>query len=150
MVRRVTSIAIAAAFALTAAHGLAQVPPLTRVMNEKAENAQRILRPLVIGDFVGIESYAERLGRLTYTEIGAWQGSADTEYLAQATAFVHAVQDLRTASRDRDLSGASSAYAALIDSCVQCHRRVRGQRGVSLAPPAPTLDVPRWRSRVFQ
>jgi hypothetical protein len=121
----------------------AQAPTLPTVMNQKADNAQRILRPLVIGDFVAVDVYAERLGRLTYTEIASWQARPDTDYIRQAMAFVKGVQQLRDAARQRNLENAASAYTALIDSCVQCHRLVRGARGVSLTVPAPTVEPPR-------
>lgn len=143
MFLRATIIVAVAGVTLAVAHVMAQVPPLTRVMNEKADNAQRMLRPLVIADFAAADRYAERLGRLTYTEVASWQGSADTDYLAQATAFVRAVQDLRTAFRQQDVSEASLAYAALIDSCVRCHQHLRGRRAVSLTAPPATLDSPR-------
>jgi hypothetical protein len=120
----------------------AQAPTLPTVMNEKAENAQRILRPLVIGDFATVDRYAERLARLTYTEIASWQARPDSDYIRQANAFVKGVQDLREAARRRDLEQASTAYTALIDSCVQCHRQVRGARAVSLTIPGPGVVVP--------
>ena len=59
----------------------AQAPTLTAVMNEKAANAQRLVRPLVTGDFAGIDHFAERLARLTYTEIASWQARPEPLYL---------------------------------------------------------------------
>lgn len=119
-----------------------QWPPLTPVMNEKADNAQRILRPLVIGDFVTVDAYAERLGRLTSAEIASWQARPEPAYLAQANAFVEAVQELRESARLRDLKRASTAYTALISSCIGCHQQGRIGRSGTLTPPAPVVDPP--------
>jgi hypothetical protein len=119
----------------------AQVPSLSAVMQEKADNAQALLRPLVLGDFARIAEYAERLGRLTYTEVGSWQARPDTTYLTHANAFVEAVRDLREAARVRDVQRASAAYGALVSSCASCHQLVRKGRSVSLTPSAPLLDL---------
>ena len=100
MFKRKTLIALTvAAIAPVVSASAWQWPPLTPVMNEKADNAQRILRPLVIGDFVTVDSYAERLGRLTSAEIASWQARPEPAYLAQANAFVEAVQELRESAR---------------------------------------------------
>jgi hypothetical protein len=111
----------------------AQAPSLKAVMREKADNAERLLRPLVAGDFATLDRGAERLSRLTYTEIASWQGRPDTEYLAQATAFVRGVQMLREAARDRDIDRAASGYAGIVSACVQCHRQVSGMRKIGTA-----------------
>ena len=118
----------------------AQSPPLSSVMQEKADNAQHLLKPLVLGDFAGISLYAEQLGQLTYTEVGAWQAHPDSDYLKQANSFVAAVQDLRGAARAMDAPRALSAYTDLISSCANCHKLVRMARSVSLTPVPPILD----------
>ena len=135
----VAAVALAAAMQTTSG---AQVPPLTTVMQEKADNAQRLLKPIVLADFVGIDHYAARLGRLTYTEVSSWQDHPDSKYLAQANAFMESVQNLREASRVRDARQASAAYTGLISSCVNCHQLVRAGRSVSLIPPAPVINPP--------
>jgi hypothetical protein len=118
------------------------MPPLTAVMQEKADNAQRLLKPVVLGDLQGIDYYAERLGRLTYTEVSSWQDRPDSKYIAQANAFMEAVQNLREAARVRDVKQAAAAYTGLISSCVNCHQLVRAGRSVSLIPPAPVINPP--------
>jgi hypothetical protein len=143
MPKSITVVVIAVAIvAAIQTYSGAQVPPLTTVMQEKAENAQRLLKPIVLADFAGIEQYATRLGRLTYTEVSSWQDRPDSKYLAQANAFMQAVQDLREASRVRDARQASAAYTGLISSCVNCHQLVRAGRSVSLIPPAPVVIPP--------
>jgi hypothetical protein len=120
----------------------AQVSPLASVMREKIDNAQGLLRPLVLGEVQGIALYADRLGRLTYTEVASWQARPQADYIRQAEAFVKAVQDIREASRVRDVKRASRAYAELVSSCVSCHELVRGGRTVSLTPPPPVIPPP--------
>ena len=142
MFRLNTTIALAAMVAAIQVPSSAQMPPLTAVMQEKAQNAERLLKPVVLGDFVGIDRYTERLGRLTYTEVSSWQDRSDSRYIAQANAFIDAVQQLREATRARDVKRASAAYTGLISSCVNCHQLVQAGRSVSLIPPAPVINPP--------
>ena len=142
MLKHITVVAAAVIVAAVQTSSGAQMPPLTTVMQEKADNAQRLLKPIVLADFAGIEQYAARLGRLTYTEVSSWQDRPDSRYLAQANAFMRAVQDLREASRIRDARKASAAYTGLISSCVNCHQLVQAGRSVSLIPPAPVINPP--------
>lgn len=130
-------IAIAAASAL-----MAQSPSLTTVMHEKAENAQRLVLPLVTDDVAAVEYFAERLARLTVTEIASWQARPEPQYLEQANRFVEAVQQLRNASRDRGMERAMTAYAKLLSSCAGCHRQARASRAITLTPPAPVITPP--------
>ncbi len=143
MFKRKTLIAwTVAALAPVVSASALQWPPLTPVMNEKADNAQRLLRPLVIGDFVTVDSYAERLGRLTSAEIASWQARPEPAYLAQADAFVEAVQELRESARRRDVKRAAAGYTALVSSCVGCHQQGRIGRSGTLTPPAPVIYPP--------
>jgi hypothetical protein len=142
MFRLITKVALAGIVVAIQVPSSAQMPPLTFVMQEKAQNAERLLKPIVLGDMVGIDRYAERLGRLTYTEVSSWQDRPDTKYIAQANAFIDAVQQLREATRARDVKHASAAYTGLISSCVNCHQLVQAGRSVSLTPPAPVIDPP--------
>jgi hypothetical protein len=136
----------AALLAMIQTSSTAQVSPLAVVMRDKVENAQGLLRPLVLGEMQGIAFYADRLGRLTYTEVASWQARPQPDYVRQAEAFVKAVQNIREAARVRDVKRASGAYADLIASCVSCHQLVRDGRTVSLTPPPPNITPPgaRW------
>jgi hypothetical protein len=126
-----TALVLAIAMIAVTAHSTAQSTSLAVVMNEKADNAQGLLKPLVIGDFAGVDHYAERLGRLTSTEIASWQDRPEASYLKQANGFVEAVQALREASRARDVERAFAAHTALISSCVGCHQLVQARRSAS-------------------
>jgi hypothetical protein len=135
-----TAFVLTASISIAASsHSMAQGPALSAVMNDKAENAQRLVRPLVTGDFAGVDYFAERLGNITSTEIASWQARPEPQYLKQANRFVEAVQQLRAASRDRDVERTTAAYGNLLSSCVGCHRQVRAARTISLTPPAPVI-----------
>jgi hypothetical protein len=139
---RLVMLTMAMTMALAVSGG-AQSPPLKTVMQEKAQNAQGLLKPLVLGDFTGIERYATRLGHLTFTEVASWQADPNPEYVVQARAFLQAIEDIGQAADARNLTRATSAYADLVSSCVNCHKLVRGRQPVLLTPPAPLLDPPR-------
>jgi hypothetical protein len=136
------ALVLLTAIALSSTDLSSQSPTLTSVMNQKADDAQRLLRPLVTGDFVVLDRYAERLGRLTYTEVASWQAHPEPHYLKQATAFITAVQGLREAARHRDREEVSVHYAALVSSCVQCHLQAQHARPPSLRVPGSAVVVP--------
>jgi hypothetical protein len=109
-------------------------------MQEKAENAQALLTPLVLGDFAGMGRSVNRLARLTFTEMASWQGQPNSAYQQQAIAFVQAVEALGLATESRDVKRASTAYANLVSSCVNCHQLVKVGRSVSLTPQTPVFS----------
>jgi hypothetical protein len=125
MRRQVFGFTIVSALALTGDHPSAQAPSLRSVMREKLTNTQQLLEGVVTANFTIIDRSADRLGQLSYTEIGSWQANAQPEYLKQASAFVKAVQDLRRAAANRNSDAAANAYATLLNSCVSCHSFVR-------------------------
>ncbi len=110
-------------------------------MEEKEQNAQGLLKPLVLGDFAGIERYAARLGRLTYTEVASWQTNASADYHKQANAFLQAIEDLGQAADARDVVRASKAYTNLVSSCVSCHQLVKARQSVLLTLPSSPIDA---------
>ena len=120
----------------------AQTTSLRTAMRVKLENAQRLLEPLLTADFSRIDQYAEQLSRITNTEISSWQARPESGYIRQATAFLQSVQGLREAAKARSIEQASAEYAALVSSCIQCHRYVRTARSVSLTPVNPGQVTP--------
>lgn len=139
---RFTVMALAGVIATTApVSSGAQSPSLKAVMQEKAENAQGLLKPIVLGDFAGIERSVNRLARLTFTEVASWQGQPNSEYQQQAIAFLQGIEALGRAAESRDVKRASTAYGNLVSSCVNCHQLVKVGRSVSLTPPAPVLNL---------
>jgi hypothetical protein len=118
----------------------AQSSSLKAVMQDKAQNTQALLNPLVLGDFRGMERYVAQLSRLTYTEVASWQAQPNSQYQQQASAFLAAIEDLGQATEARDAKHAATAYANLVSSCVNCHQLVKARQSVTLTPPAPVLD----------
>lgn len=112
----------------------AQSPNLKAEMRAKLTNAQQLLGAVVTADYAGIDRYADRLSRISYTEIASWQSSSQPEYVRQAEAFLLSVKGLRDAAAQRNMASASAEYTALVSSCVQCHATVRQSRQVSLTP----------------
>jgi cytochrome c556 len=132
MTTRFALAATALLFTLAADTSSAQTSTLKSIMREKADNAARLLRPLIAADFAELDRAAQRLSRVTYTEIASWQARADTAYLEQATAFVRSVQMLREGAQDRDIDRAASGYAGVVTACVQCHKQVRVMRTIGV------------------
>lgn len=124
----------------TAAPSPAQRPPLNVVMQQKAENAERLLRPVVLGDFAEIERLAGRFGYLTSTEIASWQSQPNSDYSRRASEFLEAIEDLGRAADARDANASARAYAALVASCVHCHQLVGQKPPAALTPPAPVIN----------
>jgi hypothetical protein len=138
---RLPVLALAVAMVTATANSpVAQTPPLSAVMQQKAQNAQALLIPVVLSDFGGIERYATRLGRLTLTEVASWQEHPNSEYEKQANAFLRALEDLGRAADAHDAKRALTSYTDLVSSCVNCHQLARPKRAESLKAPAPILD----------
>ncbi len=113
----------------------AQSLALTKVMNDKAVNAERLLRPIVTADFTRIDAYSNELRRLTRSVMASWVARPDEAYLQQATALVQSIQEIREGVRMRDVERAAVGYAAMLSACVQCHEVVRASRRTSPRPP---------------
>ncbi len=90
-------------------HVQAQSPSLQRVMQEKVENTERLLRPVVTADFALIDRYSERLSRISYTEVSSWYARAEPEYGHRATMFLDAVQRMRRAAVAKDRDGVAAS-----------------------------------------
>lgn len=138
--RTFPTIALAVTITVVQASPRAQTPALKTVMEEKVQNAQALLRPVVLGDFIAIDRYAARLGKLTYTEVASWQSNPDAEYQRQAAAFLDAIEALGLAADARDAARSSAAYGKLVASCTGCHALRKGARSVELTAPPAVLD----------
>jgi cytochrome c553 len=117
----------------------AQSPTLKSAMRDKLATTTVLLEPVIARDFQRIGVFAERLSRISYTEISSWQARPDPEYIKQAVAFLDAVKGLETAAAAKDADRAAEEYGALVTSCVRCHRQVRPARGASLLAPPPVV-----------
>jgi hypothetical protein len=142
MARRL-EIVILALLVFGTAESSAQGPTLGAAMREKLVNTQQLLEAVVKADYATMAQYAERLSRISYTEIGSWQTNPRPDYIRQATAFLSAVQGMRDAAAKKSLEDATKQYTALITSCIQCHAYVRSSRVASAAPLDMTFPAHR-------
>ena len=101
-------------------------------MREKLTNAQQLLEGVVTANFTIVDKSADRLARISYTEVASWQSNAEPEYLKQASAFVKAVQGIRKASADRNGGVVADEYANLLNSCTSCHSYIRRRKPIRL------------------
>jgi hypothetical protein len=110
----------------------AQSPSLRSIMKEKLINSQQLLEGVVRADFTIVDRSADRLARISYTEVASWQSNAQPEYLKQASAFVKAVQGIGKGSADRNSEVVAEEYSKLLNSCVSCHSYVRRMEPIRL------------------
>jgi hypothetical protein len=105
------------------------------IMRTKLSNTQVLLKAIVTTDYKEIDRAAAALTRISESEIVSWQNPPKREYTDQAMLFMLSVDDLREASRKRDIEGVGAAYSNLITTCVHCHAFVRDARVASLSLP---------------
>ena len=108
---------------------------LQEIMRTKLSNTQVLLKAIVTTDYKEIDRAAAALTRISEAEIVSWQNPPKREYTDQAMLFMISVDDLREASRKRDIEGVGAAYSNLITTCVHCHAFVRDARVASLSLP---------------
>ena len=113
---------------------LAQNLSMKAAMRLKMTAAETLLRAVVTADYAAMARGADRLSRITDTEIASWQTPGRPEYTEQAMKFLTAVQTVKEAARSRDQRAAGNGYAALVASCASCHATVTRARVVRLAP----------------
>lgn len=103
-----------------------QPPQLPRVMHEKLDHAQAVLRALATEDYPSLERHANELGAITKT--AAWGVLKTPEYRRHSADFLRETENLAASARAGDLNGATLDYASMTFRCVQCHRHVKGVR----------------------
>jgi hypothetical protein len=131
MRRQLFGTTIVLALALGGPDSSAQSPNLRSIMREKLTNTQQLLEGVVTANFTIVDRSADRLARISYTEVASWQSSnAEPEYLKQASAFVKAVQGIRKASANRNSAVVADEYTNLLNSCMSCHAYVRRMKPI--------------------
>lgn len=122
---------------------------MREIMRTKLSNTQSLLEAIVTSDYKEIDRAAAALGRISEMEIVSWQNAPKREYAQQTMLFMSSVDDLREASRRRDIEGVGAAYASLVTTCVHCHAYVRDARQASLpgasTPASFSSSPPRTR-----
>jgi hypothetical protein len=113
---------------------------MREIMRTKLTNTQVLLKAIVTTDYKEIDRAAVALTRISEAEIVSWQNPPKREYTDQAMLFMTSVDDLREASRKRDIEGVGAAYSNLITTCVHCHTYVRDARVASLVGPEAAVQ----------
>ena len=108
----------------------AQSSALKTAMHQKVADAERLLQPIVTGDFELIDRYSERLSHISLAEITSWHARPEPAYSERASTFLKAVQRLRRAAMERNADEALEGYTALITSCANCHTYVQRTRPI--------------------
>jgi cytochrome c556 len=134
---RLTSLALVAALVVASAHASAQNPTLRTAMRDKLAHTQRLLEAVVTADYAAVGRSAEALGKISDTEIIAWQDGAQPEYRRQAALFAFSVRGLRDAARRRNIDAVLAEFTTLVSSCTRCHAHVRGSRVIAFEIPSP-------------
>jgi len=116
---------------------------LKPIMREKVTNMQQLLEGVVTGDFVVMDRYGERLGRISLTEVASWQSGDSPDYLRAARSYIRAIEAFRTAVGVKNYEQAGTEYANLVSSCTACHGLVRSLRATTTPKARPDLDLAR-------
>jgi cytochrome c556 len=110
--------------ATTAAH--AQTARTGPMMREKLLHTQRVLEALTTSDYDMLSRESVALSRIA--ESPTWAELKTRELRIFTDNFLKAVADLADASKRRDLDAAAVDYSALVTTCYQCHRQLKGLR----------------------
>jgi hypothetical protein len=98
-------------------------------MQMKLQLSQEILAGLTRGDFVAVESQAQKMNVVNFLEkLVTADKPHYKEYTRQLNAFETANRDLLRQAAAKNTEGATLAYVQLTISCVQCHKVVRDAR----------------------
>lgn len=95
-------------------------------MKRKLEYSQKILEGITLGDFKMVSEQAEALQLLNRFEHFA--RNTDKQYTRQLSAFRSANEQLIEMANDENLEGATLAFHQLTNSCVGCHKIIRGEK----------------------
>ena len=117
---------VALLLALSGPGATAQTAATNRVMREKLMHSQKILEAIMTSDFKGLEEHGAAIVNLTKTE--GWSVLKSAEYARRSEAFVHALDDLITSAKAKDLDSAAVRYMSLTLACFECHRQIKNMR----------------------
>ena len=96
------------------------------MMREKLLHTQRVLEALATSNHDLLDRESAALSRIA--ESPRWAELKTRELRPSADNFLKAVADLAAASKLRDLDAAAASYTALVTTCYQCHRQLKGMR----------------------
>jgi hypothetical protein len=98
-------------------------------MREKLGYSKDLLEGLTREDYARIGVAARALQSMR--EVGTWAAPNRPEaarYKAYALEFQELTKELATKAEERNLDGATLAYARLTTNCVNCHKEIRTWR----------------------
>jgi mono/diheme cytochrome c family protein len=94
------------------------------VMKRKLVAAQTILGALALEDFSTVQTNAQRLVRLAVHP--NWKAATFQDYRLRLEEFIRLSRELAAAAGRQDVEATTAGYTRLVTSCVDCHRRMRG------------------------
>jgi hypothetical protein len=101
-------------------------------MRRKLELAKNALEGLAVEDFALIAKNARGMRELS--EDARWRVSPNINYLRLSAEFEDLTNELATKAKAQNLDGVTLAYVKLTMNCVKCHKLVRDERLIALAP----------------
>ncbi len=110
----------------------AQQKALRQFMRQKLSYSQSLLEGIALEDYALIAKNARSLKELS--EDAQWRVSPNINYLRLSNEFQAIADELAQKAKDRNLDGATLAFFKLTNNCVACHRLVRDERLITLAP----------------
>jgi cytochrome c556 len=111
---------------LVASAAQGQTARTAPMMREKLVHTQRVLEALTTSDYRLLDGESAALARIA--ESPRWQELKTPELRGYTDDFVKSVGNLFAAAKRRDLDAAAADYGALVTTCYQCHKRLKGMR----------------------
>lgn len=99
-------------------------------MRDKLQLSQQVLEGLVTEDFDLVIAKASKLSAMT--QEADWRVFQNPDYERYSAEFQRHVDSLRRSAENRNLDGATLAYTKSTQSCIECHKFVRGRKLASI------------------
>jgi len=125
-----TLIALCWSFPVQAENEAQGKGKVSKIMQEKLKNSQKILEAIALADYDKIGRSAAELIQLTKME--EWYVIKTPRYETHSNEFVRATELVIQKAKAKNLDGVTLAYFELTMSCVRCHQYVREVRDASL------------------
>jgi hypothetical protein len=114
-------------------------PKKPTVMQRKLAHAQKVLEGLAVNDFTKINTAADGLIECVNDE--TWKINETKKYLTFSNDFVHRVENLKKAAKNKNIDAAALAYVDMTLTCVKCHQYLR-EDAVRAVPDLTALLAP--------
>ena len=109
------------------------------LMRKKLDHAQSVLEGITLENFDLVAGNAAKLGALS--QEAAWRASDTPEYVEHSAIFRRNVEALKRAAEERNLDGATLAYAKLAFNCVECHKYLRNRKIAAVTESQKLSDL---------